>query len=198
MIFLRQSTAATIAVGPFSAKVDGVTPVTTLTAASTLNGRALSNGVGAAYAPATFVHDANGYYLASLAAGDVPSVNRMLINFSDPATYAPVWHEITVYAPAVYDAQFGTVAANPFNLGVIAATPAPTTTTFSAAAAGSTLAAQGGAYLAAGSPNYVFFTSGVLAGQKFLISGHTLSTGVHAFTVGAMPAAPGTDSFYVI
>ena len=110
MKYLRQSTAATIVVGPFLAAADGKVAVTTLTTASTLNGRAITNGVGAAYAPASFVHDANGYYLAALAVGDVPGVNRLRLNFADATTYCPVWEDFTVYAPAVYDAQFGTAA----------------------------------------------------------------------------------------
>ena len=107
MKYLRQSTASIVAVGPFLAAADGKASVTTLTIASTLNGRAISNGAGSAYAPATFVHDANGYYLASLAAGDVPSVNRFRLTFADPATYCPVWEDFTVYSPAMYDSMFG-------------------------------------------------------------------------------------------
>ena len=136
MKFLRQSTAATIVVGPFLSATDGKAPVTTLTIASTLNGRAISNGTAAAYAPTSFVHDANGYYLVSLAAGDVPGVNRFVVNFSDPTTYCAIWQDFTVYAPAVFDVQFGTVA--PQTVGVPVTLPATfpansiTTATFAA------------------------------------------------------------------
>lgn len=110
MKYLRQSTASIVAVGPFLSAADGKASVTTLTAASTLNGRAISNGIGAAYAPATLVHDANGYYMASLTAGDAPSVGRLLLNFSDPATYCAVWHEFTVLSGPVYDSLHGPAA----------------------------------------------------------------------------------------
>jgi hypothetical protein len=119
MKYLRKATAATVAVGPFVSKADGFTPVTSLTTGSTLNGRAVSNGIGAAYVPATLTHDANGHYLAALATGDVPTAGRLRLDFSDPATYCPVWEDFIVLEPAVYDALFGTVALSTYAGGAV-------------------------------------------------------------------------------
>jgi hypothetical protein len=121
--YLRQATAQTVVVGPFVAVADGATPVTTLTTGSTLNGRAVSNGTGAAYAPATFAHDANGYYLAPLAVGDVPAVGRFRLEFSGPLTYFPVWEDFAVLAAAVYDALFGTAALSTLGLDGLLSAP---------------------------------------------------------------------------
>ena len=120
MKYLRQSTATTVIVGPFLAKADGLTPVTTLTSASTLNGRAVSNATGAAYVPATFTHDANGEYLAPLAATDIPSVGQFRLGFSDPTTYCPVWEDCAVLSAPVYDSLFGASALSTFAGGAVA------------------------------------------------------------------------------
>lgn len=121
MRYLRQSTAATVTVGPFLSTADAVTPVTSLTAASTLGGRAVSNGTGATFAPATFAHDAGGDYLVALAAGDVPSAGRLRVSFRDPATFLPVWEDFTVLSAAVYDVLFGTVAPSTHNAAAVQA-----------------------------------------------------------------------------
>jgi hypothetical protein len=112
--YLRKATAATVVVGPFLDKADGVTLKTALTTGSTLNGRIVSNGTGAAFTPGTFAHDANAHYLCALAAGDVPAAGRLRLEFSDPATYLPVWEDFTVLEANVYDVLFGTTAPSTY------------------------------------------------------------------------------------
>ena len=207
MKYLRQSTAATIVVGPFLAKADGFTPVTSLTAASTLNGRAISNGVGAAYAPASFTHDANGYYLASLAVGDVAGVNRLRLEFADATTYCPVWEDFTVYSPAVYDAQFGTAAvASQVWTDPTAGADFATAGTAGNLLIGGLVSGPGGIVAAGSSTTSIVVTgnssmtavSGAYAtatvlvnGQFRKVTGHTFSAGAHTFALGAGAGAAG-------
>ena len=207
MKYLRQSTAATIVVGPFLAKADGFTPVTTLTAASTLNGRAISNGTGAAYAPASFVHDANGYYLAALAVGDVPSVNRFVVDFADATTYCPVWADFTVYSPAIFDAQFGTAAiASQVWQDLTAGADFATAGTAGNLLVGGLVNGPGGIVAAGSSTTTIVVTgnasmtavSGAYAtatvlvnGQFRKVTGHTFSAGAHTFALGTGTGANG-------
>ena len=200
MKYLRQSTASIVAVGPFLAAADGKASVTTLTIASTLNGRAISNGAGAAYAPATFVHDANGYYLASLAAGDVPGINRLRLNFADATTYCPVWEDFTVYAPAIFDAQFGTAAiASQVWTDTTAGADFATAGTAGNLLVGGLVNGPGGIVAAGSSTTTIVVTgnssmtavSGAYAtatvlvnGQFRKVAGHTFSAGAHTFTLG--------------
>lgn len=113
MKYLRQSTGAIIAVGPFLSKADGVTAITTLTYTSTLNGRIFTNGAGQTYTPfnnQAWLYDANGFYAASLVIADIPSIGQFRLEFSDPTTFLPVWEDFTVLSAAVYDSLFGTSA----------------------------------------------------------------------------------------
>lgn len=77
--------------------------------------------------------------------------------------------------------------------GSVSASPAPSTTTFTAS----------GANLHGGSPGYagqqVRFSSGSLRGQRFPVAGHAASGSNHAFTVAAMPAPPAAgDTFDIL
>jgi hypothetical protein len=110
MQILRKATNQAMTAGPFLDKSDGVTPKTSLTTGSTLNGRIICTGVGASFSPATFTHDANGQYLVAVASGDVPTAGRGRLSFSDPTTYVAVWEPFIVLEPAVYDWLFGTAA----------------------------------------------------------------------------------------
>lgn len=143
MKYLRQSTAAAVIVGPFLAKADGVTPVTSLTTGSTLNGRIVSNGTGAAYSPATMTHDANGFYLAALATGDIPSIGRFRLEFSDPATYLPIWEDFSVLSGAVYDSLFGSAALSTYSGGAVASVTAAVTVGINGDKTGYILASAG-------------------------------------------------------
>jgi hypothetical protein len=81
--------------------------------------------------------------------------------------------------------------------GSVSASPAPTTITFSSAS--SNLHAPAGGYTVA--PMSVLWQTGPNQGMRFPITGHSVSGGVHAFTVAAMPVAPvGTptpDTFVI-
>jgi hypothetical protein len=78
--------------------------------------------------------------------------------------------------------------------GAVSASPTPTTTTFTAT--GNLHAPAGGYSLA---PMSIFWLTGINQGMKFAISAHAVSGGNHAFTVAAMPNAPGNgDTFAIV
>lgn len=107
MRYLRQSTAATVLVGPFLDKADGVTEKTALTSQT---GRITKAGTAAAFTPASWAHDANGNYLVGLSTGHTDTVGRLRVGFQDAATYLPVWEDFHVLSAAVYDWLFGATA----------------------------------------------------------------------------------------
>jgi hypothetical protein len=109
MRFVRQSTAATVTVGPFIDKTDGVTAETGL-ADQSANGRLVKNGTGAAFTASSWAHDAQGNYLVGLSTSHTDTIGRLRLSFSDAATYCPVWEDFMVLDEAVYDVLFGTTA----------------------------------------------------------------------------------------
>lgn len=106
MQYLRQSTAATVPVGPFLDPATGAA-VTTLAAQA---GRTIKGGTGAIFAPASWAHDGGGHYLVGLSIGHTDTIGRLRLTFDAVASYLPTWEQYTVLAPAVYDVLFGTVA----------------------------------------------------------------------------------------
>jgi hypothetical protein len=112
MRFLRQSTAVAPIVGPFLG-TDGLTPNTGL-ADQSANARLVKSGTGAAFAAASWAHDALGHYLVGLSTAHTDTLGRLRLAFSLPATYAPVWEDFTVLSAAVYDSLFGATALSTY------------------------------------------------------------------------------------
>lgn len=106
MRYLRQSTAATVAMGAFASPTTALA-VTGLTSQS---GRLVKNGTGSALTPASWAHDGGGHYLVGLASGDTDTLGRLRVTFDSGASYLPVWEDFTVLSSAVYDWFFGTTA----------------------------------------------------------------------------------------
>lgn len=102
MKYLRQSTAATIPVGPFVDKTDGVTAKTALTDQSA-KARLIKNGTGAAFTADSWNHDADGTYLVGLTTTHTNTLGRLRLSFVDAATYLPAWEDFMVLPAAVYD-----------------------------------------------------------------------------------------------
>lgn len=103
-MYLRQSTATVVALGPFVDKADGVTELTALAAPT---GRIAKGGTAADFTPASWAHDAHGTYLVGLGAAHVDTPGRLHIAFADAAIHLPVWRTFVVLAPAAYDALVG-------------------------------------------------------------------------------------------
>lgn len=105
MRYLKQSTTATIQMGPFLDKTDGVTEETGLTPAIEV-----SKG-GAAFAArnsgTAVAHDTEGWYRVELDTTDTATLGTMICKAHDNANHLPVWHEFMVLPANVYDSMFG-------------------------------------------------------------------------------------------
>lgn len=183
MRFLRQSTVATIKLGPFVG-TDGITPYTAggFVAKVGANGGALA----ARHDATSIAHDADGFYGCELDATDVATVGRLRVEVPGSAgNYLPVWEDFTVLSQAVYDSLFGsaalsTGAGGTVTLGTLTVTGTPTTTQIQGTSGN--LGTVSGLYT--GRKLY-FDTS---TGEPFLLTGectHAYSGGTHTFTFAA-------------
>lgn len=108
MIYLKQSTAATIKLGPFVDSGDGVTAETGLTIQKA-DVRLSKNGGNMAAAAADqgesdagAAHDELGYYDISLGTGDTDTLGRLKVMVSESGAL-PVWAEYEVVPANVFD-----------------------------------------------------------------------------------------------
>ncbi len=110
---LRQSTTATIKIGPFVSPSDALTP---FTAGGFTVKLSKNSGALAARNDATAItHDADGYYLVELNAADTNTLQELTVEVPGSAgNYLPIWKDYEVLAPAVFDAKFGTVAPSTY------------------------------------------------------------------------------------
>lgn len=106
MLFVRQSTAATITVGPAVDKTDGVTPETGLGSGTVdeigvykHDATSLTDISGTT----TLTHRAGGMYTATLSTSDTGTVGRLIFYMRDDDVCLPVWHEFTVLPANAYD-----------------------------------------------------------------------------------------------
>ncbi len=105
--WLKQSTAATVKLGPFVDSTDGATAKTGLTIAQadirlTKNGAAFAQTNNSAGA----THDENGYYGVPLDTTDTATLGRLRVAVNK-ATALPVWEDFLVIAANVFDSLIG-------------------------------------------------------------------------------------------
>lgn len=101
---LKQSTVATIVIGPFVDKTDAVTPETAITIAQTYVKLSKNGGAFAQAANATnAAHTQSGYYTKTLRAADTDTLGRLNLTVTTTATALPVWHEYMVIPANIYD-----------------------------------------------------------------------------------------------
>lgn len=108
-LFLKQSTAVDVLIGPFLDISDGATAETgeSITVVRlSKNGQALSNKNDAT-AP---VHDDMGYYNCELNATDTNTTGTLVLTVEASATALPVRHEFYVVTSDVYDMLFGSAS----------------------------------------------------------------------------------------
>lgn len=121
---IKQSTAITVAIGPFLDDTDGKTAETGLTITQP-DIRLSKNGAAFAQKAAaqTLSHMENGYYSLALDATDTNTVGRLTVHVAE-AGALPVFHEFQVVEEAVYDSLFAASAtgALPVAAGGIAST----------------------------------------------------------------------------
>lgn len=105
MNYLRQSTSATINVGPFVDALDGDTPETSLVISAS-EVRLSKNGTPnvAKNESTSAVHDENGYYIVTIDTTDSNTIGGLRVSV-DKTEALPVWEDFTVLPQAVYDAM---------------------------------------------------------------------------------------------
>lgn len=132
-LWLKQSTAVDVALGPFVSSTDGFTPQTALSLTSAETRLKKNNGLWAARTDVTTgTHEEEGWYEIELDATDTGTLGHLTI-----AVYIagalPVWQEYMVLPAVVYDALvagtdnldinvaqwLGTAAATPTVAGVL-------------------------------------------------------------------------------
>lgn len=107
MQYLKQSTAATITIGPFVDDADGKTAETSLTIAQAGVRLHKAGGVPTQKSDATSAtHRENGYYTVPLNTTDTNTLGRLRVAASI-AGALPVWEDFTVIPAVVYDALIG-------------------------------------------------------------------------------------------
>lgn len=103
MLFLRQSTAVDIVLGPFLDATDAVTPMTALTL-SQADIRLKKNAAGWAQKNDSnaATHEENGNYECALNTTDTDTLGRLRVHVNE-ATALPVWEDYHVIPQQVYD-----------------------------------------------------------------------------------------------
>lgn len=108
MQFLRQTTAATVKIGPFVDESDGVTALNALAIGQA---DVLLSKSGAAFAQkadaSACVNDADGWYACALNASDAATAGRLQVSVQ-VAGACPVWQDYFVLPANVYDSAVGT------------------------------------------------------------------------------------------
>lgn len=106
-MFLKQSTAVTVKIGPFVDQGDGFTPETSLTISQadirlTKNGGDFAQTNNAAGA----THDESGYYDIPLDTTDTNTLGTLRVAVSESGAL-PVWQDFMVVPANVWDSLFG-------------------------------------------------------------------------------------------
>jgi len=105
MRYLKQSTTATVILGPFVDKDDGVTPETALTPTVRVskNAGAFANRSSAS----SIAHMENGYYSVPLNATDTGTLGRVRLTVTSSANHLPVYEDFMIVPANVYDSLIG-------------------------------------------------------------------------------------------
>lgn len=109
-MFLRQSTAQVIKVGPFLDDTDGKTAETALTLTNTDFRLSKDGGNFASSSTGSGTHDELGVYNKTLSTTDTNTVGELVVHVHESGAL-PVTHRYWVLEEAVYDAYFGASAA---------------------------------------------------------------------------------------
>ncbi len=126
-VFLKQSTAIDIRVGPFVDVGDGFTPEVSVTVTGSDEAEILkSDGAATAGMSTTggdfvAITDCDGWYDYTLQTGDVDTVGELVIVMQDDSVYLPVFVRAYVVEEAVYDAMYGASAVGPALASVVGA-----------------------------------------------------------------------------
>lgn len=116
MQFLKADTAATILIGPFLDKGDGVTPEESVTLAGADSAELMKHDgttfVDLTTDSRTFTHREKGMYTLVLGTGDTDTEGRLTVFISDESVCLPVWKDFMVVNANVYDSFFAAAATD--------------------------------------------------------------------------------------
>lgn len=117
-MFLKQSTALYVNLGPYVDDTDGKTAETALS----LTVYVSKNGAAAAARSSTtsITHDRDGYYRVHLNTTDTGTLGLLRI-WASPSGALPVWRDFTILPSAVYDALIDGASNLPVNVAAISA-----------------------------------------------------------------------------
>jgi hypothetical protein len=212
-IFLKQSTATTVVVGPFVDETDGRTAETALTIAQTdaLVWKQGGAGFSAKNSSSAATHRSSGCYTLPLDATDTNTLGQLILSIDEHGAL-PVRHDFQVVPANVWDSLFGSaslavnatsiagVSAAASRLALSAGTIIPGTVTDSGHSP-TTSAFKASDITEATNDHFigrvVIFTSGALLNQATVITDYVGSTSV--YTVAAMTeAAASGDTFIIV
>lgn len=210
VMWLRQSTAAKVIVGPFVDETDGFTAETGLTLAAMDDAELVKHGSASVVdiSGRTFTHIQGGQYALDLSTSDTDTLGRVRIFFRDAGTARPLAMDFMVVPAQVYDsliaytAQLGvdviavsgdSTAADNLEAGLEGVVTGTVST-------GSTTTVVTTGLSETTDDHYngrvIVFRSGNLAGQAAAISDYNGST--KALTVSTLTEAPGNGDTFVI
>lgn len=107
-LWLKQSTAVTVVLGPFVDATDGVTAETALTVTQSEVRLSKNAGAFAQKGESTsLAHMENGYYTCLLNTTDTGTLGRLRIAVNESGAI-PVWQDFMIVSAAVYEAMVGT------------------------------------------------------------------------------------------
>lgn len=110
MQYLKADTAATILIGPFVDKGDGVTPETGVTLAAADHAELMKHDgttfVDLTADSRTFTHKEGGWYTLVLGTGDTDTEGRLTVLIMDTDVCLPVWKDFMVVNANVYDSLY--------------------------------------------------------------------------------------------
>lgn len=210
---LKQSTAATVHLGPFVDKTDQVTPEAGL-AGGTVDELAIyKHGATSAVdirSSANLTHRAGGVYTVELSATDTNTAGHLILYARDDDVCLPVWAECMVLPANVYDALVAGADLLQVDIAQISGSSAAADNQEQAAKAivsgqavsGTLSITQMSTNLAEATDDHyngrlLVFVSGSLLGQATDITDYTGSTKTLTFT--ALTEAPSAgDSFVIV
>lgn len=116
MQYLKADTAATILIGPFVDKGDGVTPETGITLGVADHAELMKHGgttfVDLTSDSRTFTHKEGGWYTLALGIDDTDTEGRLTVLIMDTDVCLPVWKDFMVVNANVYDSLFAVAATD--------------------------------------------------------------------------------------
>lgn len=210
VMWLRQSTAAKVIVGPFVDETDGFTAETGLTLAAMDDAELVKHGSASVVdiSGRTFTHVQGGQYALDLSTADTDTLGTLRIFFRDAGTARPLAMDFMVLSAHVYDsliaysAQLGvdviavsgdSTAADNLEAGLEGVVTGTVST-------GSTTTVVTTGLSETTDDHYngrvIVFRSGNLAGQAATITDYNGST--KALTVSTLTEAPGNGDTFVI